>query len=85
MLSFRACAEGVVGACSVAIPAPRTGAGAGLRGPPSPGRAVAMAASLWMGDVSEGGRPGPRRRNLSVARGGILDPERVEVNGEGSF
>lgn len=32
------------------------------------GGASGMAASLWMGDVSEGGRPGLRSRNLSVTR-----------------
>lgn len=49
-----------------------------------------MAASLWMGDVSEGGCPGPRRTNLSVTGedesegAGSSNPKRVEVNGERS-
>nr|XP_045754252.1 tRNA selenocysteine 1-associated protein 1 isoform X3 [Mirounga angustirostris] len=46
-----ACAEDVGGACSLAVPAPRTGAGAGLLGPRTPGPAAGMAASLWMGDL----------------------------------
>lgn len=33
------------------------------------GRAAGMAASLWMGDVSEGGCSGLRRTNLSVTGG----------------
>lgn len=43
-----------------------------------------------MGDVSEGGCPGPRKMSLSVtgeeeSEGeGALNPKRVEVNGEGS-
>ena len=37
-------------------------------GPQSPCGAAGMAASLWMGDVSEGGFPGLWRRNVSVAR-----------------
>lgn len=62
---------------------------AGSRSPPSPGPAAGMAASLWMGDVSEGGLLGPARRNLSVTReeeseGEASDPQRVEVTGKGS-
>lgn len=55
-------------ACSVAVGARRTTAGAGLRGPLTPGSAAGMAASLWMGDVSEHGRLGRTRRNLGVTR-----------------
>lgn len=63
---------------------------AGPRSPPHPGPAAGMAASLWMGDVSEGGLPGPARRNLSVMREEECereessDPQRVEVTGKGS-
>lgn len=71
----------------MAVPAQRTGA---ARSPQSPGPAAGMAASLWMGDVSEGGRLGPARRNLSITREEeseweeSSDPKRVEVNGKGS-
>lgn len=50
------------------VPARRSGVRASLGGRRSPGGASGMAASLWMGDVSEGGRPGLRSRNLSVTR-----------------
>lgn len=52
----------------MAVGARRTTAGAGLRGPLTPGPAAGMAASLWMGDVSEGGRLGRTRRHLGVTR-----------------
>lgn len=52
----------------MAVGARRTTAGAGLRGPLTPGPAAGMAASLWMGDVSEGGRLGRTRRNLGATR-----------------
>lgn len=69
---------------------PRSGYRAGLLGPRNSGPAADMAASLWMGDVSEGGCAGPRRMTLSVTgeeeseAEGSWNPKRVEVNGEGS-
>ena len=71
------------------VPSGRTGAPA-QRIPLSPGPAAGMAASLWMGDVSERGGSGPRRRNPSVSSVGGCEGEassnsqKVKVNGKQS-